>query len=330
MILVTGGTGFIGRRLLHRLLERGEQLKVLVRPDSLAPLPQAKEVEVVVGDITDPSAVRKAVEGCKVVMHLAALRARFHPDHSAFERVNVVGTRTVLEEALEQGVGKVLHVSTAMVLGSSQGRPKAEGNHGSLVRFVSKYQRTKFLADLEAKRFLEHGLPVVILFPSTTYGPSLARGESPVTDIALAFARGRFVPLIGTGDCRCNLVYVEDVVDGLLLALDRGRPGEGYILGGENVSPREFLALLGELTGRSIPRWHIPAWTARTAGWIFEKVALVTKKRPPLTRTTIDILSEEWMVSSEKAEKELGYRPTPLKEGLRRTLAACLERSSAP
>ncbi len=327
MILVTGGTGFIRRRLLPQLLDRRERIRVLVRPQSVSRLSAGASTEIVVGDMTDAAVVTRAVEGCEVVIHLAALRDRWHLDSFAFERANVVGTRTVLEAALVEGVQKVLHVSTALVLGPSQGKPKDEGDQGSLTSFVNEYQRTKFLADMEAQQLRAKGLPVVTLFPTITYGPSTVRGESPVTDIALAFARGRFMPLIGTGVHRRNMVYVDDVVDGLLLALDRGPSGAGYILGGENRSPREFLALLGELTGRSVSPWPIPIWVARAIGRAAEAMAFVTKERPAFTRGTIDILAREWMVSSQKAKAELGYRPTPLKEGLRQTLAACLERN---
>ena len=327
MILMTGGTGFIGRQLLARLIDRRERIRVLVRPQSVARLSSGAEMETIVGDVTDADLVKKGMEGCEVVIHLAALRDRWHLDRSEFEQVNVCGTRLVLEAALAAGVQKVLHVSTALVLGPSQGRPQHEEDQGSLTRFVNEYQRTKFLADLEVRLLLEKGLPVVTLFPSTTYGPSMTRGESPVTDIALAFARGGFVPRIGMGVHRRNLVYVEDVVSGMLLALDRGQPGTGYILGGENVSPLELLTLLEELTGRPVSRWQIPMWMARGVGGLAEAMACVVQRRPPFSRSTIDILSQEWMVSSERAKAELGYRPIPLQEGLRRTLVACLERN---
>ena len=326
MILVTGATGFIGRQLITRLVLRREKLKVLVRPETLGRTLRAPQIEAVVGDIADPITVCSAVKGCDVVIHLAALRARWCRKRSEFERVNVSGTRTVLEAALEQEVQKVLHVSTAMVLGPSLEACRSEADHGSINSFVSEYQRTKFLADLEAKRLSEKGLPLIILFPSTAYGPSRVPEESPVTDISLAFAQGRLVPFIGKGDRRRNLVYVEDVVDGLLLALEKGKPGSSYVLGGDNVSQIELLTSLSELTGRPVPKWHAPLWMARAIGLIFEMKAQVSEAYPPITRDTVNILSKEWMVTSEKAKKELGYQPMPLKDGLGRTLEACLGR----
>ena len=319
MILITGGTGYIGRHLVSRLLEQKADIRVFARRRSV----EKVRAEEFVGDIADPVEVKNAIRSCDAVIHLAALRARWHRQISEFERVNVDGTRTVLEAAMQEGVKKFIHISTAMVLGPSHGKCKDESDDGSLLRFVSEYQRTKYLADRQAERYEKMGLPLITLFPGTTYGPSRFRGESTVTDITLSFAGGHFVPCIGNGNMLRNLVYVESVVEGILLALDKAKPRAKYILGGDNVSQIQLLDLVIELAGRDAAYRHVPLWTAKVAGWVFERIAPLTGKCP-FSRATVDWLSQEWMVSSEKAERELGYRPLPLREGLRLTLAACL------
>lgn len=320
MILVTGATGFIGRRVLQRLLAEGAEVRALVRPQSQDRL--QRRAQAAIGDLTDPDSVRKAVNGCRTVIHLAGLRGNWHADPRAQERVNVGGTLGLLRYALEAGVERVLCVSTFLVLGPSCGVPRAEADRWPVDRSLSEYQRTRILADLECERFVRRGLPLVSVYPSIAYGPSLLRGESLITDLARGHAHKRLVLLVGTGDGRRNLVYVDDVVEGLLRALEAGQPGQGYILGGEDVSQNAFFDLLDELTGRRVPRYHLPATPARAIGWLWEMLAAVTKRPPPFTRASIDILLQEWSVSSQKAQRDLGYRPTPLREGLRQTLLA--------
>jgi nucleoside-diphosphate-sugar epimerase len=329
VILLTGGTGFIGRRLLARLLERGERVRVLVRPQSLGRVPASPVVEAAPGDLVDASSIDRAVDGCETVLHLVALRAHCRARPSMFERVNVDGTRALLQAAFAHHVRRVVHVSTSIVFGPSHGTPKDESDWQPPFRFYNEYQRTKFLADEEVQRFVAEGLPVVSVFPSVVYGPVERRGENPVTDTALTFASGRFVPIVGRGDRLRNLVYVEDVVEGILLALGSGRPGQGYILGGEDASPRMFLSLLSDLTGRPMPRWSVPMGLARALAWLIEPTARVGGAWPPLTLSSVAILEQEWTVSSRKAEAELGYCRRPLKDGLRETLTASLARSLA-
>ncbi len=318
MILLTGATGFIGRRVLQRLLGEGAEVRALGRPQSLHRLGPAGHGAH--RGRPPPSSFQQAVPGCRFIIHLAALRGNWQPDPRAWERTNVDGTRHLLQHALESGVERVLCVSTSLVLGPSRGVPRTEGDRWPVNRSLSEYQRTRMLADLECQRFLERGLPVIPIYPSIVYGPSLVRGESLIADLARVHAKKRVVLLVGTGDGRRNLVYVEDVVEGLLRAMEAGQPGQGYILGGEDASQIAFFDLLDELTGRRVPRYHLPARPARAVGWLWEMLAAVTKRPPPFTRASIDVLLEEWSLSSEKAQRDLGYRPTPLREGLRQTL----------
>jgi len=323
VILLTGATGFIGRRVLRRLLSEGAEVRALVRPQSRHRLDRGAQAAI--GDLTDPSSLQQAVACCRTVIHLAGLRGNWHADPLAAERVNVAGTHTLLQYALEAGVERVLCVSTFLVLGPSQGSPRTEADRWPMDRALSEYQRTRILADLECRTFLDRGLPVITVYPSIVYGPSVVRGESLISDLARAHAKRRVVLLVGTGHARRNLAYIDDVVEGLLQALEAGQPGQGYNLGGEDVSQVALFDLLDDLTGRRVPRCHLPATLVRSAGWLLEAVAAATKRPPRLTRASIDVLFQEWRLSSEKAQRDLGYRPTPLKEGLRRTLAACHE-----
>jgi len=317
MILVTGATGFIGRRLTERLIARGDEVRAFARrpPAGLS----IQGGEMVLGDVADADAVGRATRGCDIVVHLAARRARWHRDPRVFERTNVQGTRNVLEAAARVGVRKVLIISTYLVLGPSGDRLTDERDFGSLTRFHSEYQRTKYLADQEARRYCEQGLPVVELFPASCYGPTRRRGESPVTDVARAAASGRPVPLVGNGDHPRSLVFMGDVVQGLIAALDFAPPGQQYILGGDNTTVRQFLACVAEVAGRPVRTVPVSEGMARAAGSLVERLAPVIGVAP-VTRSTFDILFADWAVSSEKAERELGYRITPLKEGLQHTL----------
>lgn len=327
-VLVTGATGFIGRRLISRWIgsswgDRGKPpvLRALVRSDSPRMPIEDQGVEVVSGDITDSVSVHSAMEGCDALIHLAALRASWHRRLSEFERINVLGTRIVLNAALESGIRKALHVSTTLVLGPSGETSRSEIDREPLTQFVSEYQRTKFLAEQEADRLFEKGLPLVTVYPSSVYGPSLGRGESPVTDVLSDIARGKFVPFVGSGNCYRNLVYVDDVVEGLMLALQKAQPGSRYILSGENVTHRDLIRLLVELSGCAPPLRHIPVPVALGAGRLLEIGGrLAGLASLPWTSSTVRILSKDWRVSCEKARKELGYRPLSLREGLLRTL----------
>ena len=315
-VLVTGAAGYVGRHLTRALLARGDYVRALVRPRSVGALPRHDRLDIFPGDVTDADQVFHAVKGCDRVVHLAVLRNGWSADADAYERVNVGGTRNVLRAASAAGVAAVLHTSSYLVLGpASDGVPRTEADWGPLTEFVGDLQRTKYLADREVDRFVASGLPVVTALPTTCYGGTEFPGKGAVIRMAGVVSRGWPVPIMGAG--RRNLVHVDDVVEGLLATLDRGRAGERYILGGENATLRHLLDLLRELCGRPGRAIRMPV----AAGWMVallcETLSAFTRREPLLTRSAVRTLCTDWAVSSHKAERELGYRPTPLRPGLR-------------
>ncbi|HEY82500.1 MAG TPA: NAD-dependent epimerase/dehydratase family protein [Dehalococcoidia bacterium] len=224
LTLVTGGTGFIGQRLVKRLLERGERLRLLVRKTSnLTPF-SGQPVEFAYGDVTDRPSVEAALTGCSHLYHLANVYDWWLPDYSLYYRVNVEGTRNVLEAALAAGVEKVVYTSSMVALPGASGEVFNETTpHRGY--FVCEYERTKYLGEQIARELAEKGLPVVCVLPTGVYGP----GDTKVMGRLLAAYLKRRLPALI--NIRTNIVYVDDVVEGHILAMERGKVGERYLLG---------------------------------------------------------------------------------------------------
>ena len=317
--LSTGATGFLGGALTRALVRRGDRVRVLVRPTSDRGVLEGLDVEWVTGDVTDRPSVAAAVRGCDRVFHAAALVRTWLRDRSQFERVNVEGTRHVLETALDAGVTRIVCTSTFLSL--APGEHADDDTRSGELDARTDYARTKRLAQLLVDRFAADGAPVVSVFPGVVFGPGKITAANLVVGWVVRFLRGRFPGYLGRGDRLWSFAFVDDVVRGHLLADETGHPGRGYCLGGENVSIRTFMETVARKTGRKPPRLCLPFPVAKCLGALQEAWAWLTGSEPELTRAVVDTFRHHWGLDSTRAQLELGYVVTPLDEAIDRTLA---------
>ena len=334
-VLVTGATGFIGSHVAGELVRRGWQVRALVREQTdPAPL-LALGVEVICGDLLDAVAVGRAVAGCDAVLHLAADFRLWAPDEQVIYRTNVEGTRHVLRAALAAGVSRVVYTSTVAVLtppgnrssaspligapAEGQGAPgNGELHLADLADLSNPYERSKWQAEQEARQLAQDGLPLVVVYPAIPVGPG-DRRPTPTGKLIADTVRGRLpfyvhLPL--------NVVAVEDVAVGHLLALEKGRIGEGYILGGRNMMLGELLAMVDQIAGRRRFRAQVPVELAMLAAMFDEGILSQLTGRPPqVSLASVRMATRRLWFDSSKAIRELGLPQTPLEVALGRAVA---------
>jgi nucleoside-diphosphate-sugar epimerase len=316
-VLLTGGTGFLGKNVARALVGRGHEVRLLAREGSnLTGLPAG---DIVRGDVCDAASLRRAAEGCQAVLHMAALVKMWVPEREVFDRVNVEGLRAAL--AASEAVGaRLVYTSSFMAIGPTGAQPADESQIHSGHSFRNDYERTKAHADVIAREAAAAGRDVVLLYPGVVYGPGDRTAGNIVVNMIADHLRGRFPGIIGPGDRLWSYAFVEDVAAGHVDALEKGRAGERYLLAGENVSMNDFFRLLAEASGVPAPRLHIPYAAAGALGWMLYAWAELTGMEPLLTHEVVGVFREHWSYTSAKAQRDLGYRTTSLRDGLRRTL----------
>ena len=327
-IFVTGGTGFIGRALIQSLTEQGHEVRVLTRSPHKLNNNRHPAFIPIQGDLSDVALLRRAINGCRQVYHLAALARAWSPHPDEFDRSNIEGTRNILEASLQAKAVRVVHTSTVMTTGPTDGFIADESTPIPL-HHLSHYQRTKAIAEQQVAKYVQKGLSVVIVAPSLVYGPGTSERSMSFNRFLHSFLTGKPVVIPGNGTQRLNCIYLEDVVRGHLFAMERGRIGERYILGGENVSLHELVMLVNEISGINRKLFHVPYWVAKIAGLIDETRARMIGGTPVLTWKSVEIYRHSWTYSSEKAIRELGYSPRTLREGLELTFR-WLQSNDAP
>lgn len=316
-VLLTGGTGFLGRRVAAALAAGGHELRVLARPSSrLEGLPPG--TETVTGDVTDGASLERAAAGCEAVLHMAALVKMWVPDPESFDAVNVSGLENALAAAASAGA-RLVYTSSFIAVGPTGPEPVAEDRLHPGDRYRNDYERTKALADAVARRAMAEGRDVVCLYPGVVYGPGEMTDGNLVAKMIADHLNGRLPGIVGPGDRLWSYAFVDDVARGHVLALEKGRAGERYFLGGPNHSHRELFAMLGELAGSPPPR-QIPFAAASAVGFSMWLWAELTGHPPELTHREVGVFREHWAYDSGKAQRELGYHVTPLRDGLQRTL----------
>ena len=313
---VTGGTGFIGERVVERLRARDDDVVALVRSPQKAGRLRELGCELVEGDLTNGDAIRQGVQGCDAVFHIAAIYKVGIPSserESMFE-TNVGGTELVLDAAIDNGVDRIVHVSTVGAFGNTKGKIVDETCERDPV-FLSCYDETKSRAHELALERIAAGAPIVIVQPSGVYGP----GDHSEIGGQIEQARRGKLPAISFPDLGVNMVYVDDVADGIVLAHDRGRTGESYVLGGEITRLRDLLELAARMAGRKPPRFEIPTGLIKLiapAGPVIGKLSGL----PPNFRELISASDGvTYWAKHDKASAELGYSPRDLETGLRQT-----------
>jgi farnesol dehydrogenase len=318
-VLVTGGTGFLGKNVVRALAEAGHVVRLLVRERSdLTGLPDG--LETARGDVTDAASLASAAQGCGAVAHLAGLVKMWVPERERFDQVNVGGLRNALAAA-EQAGARLVYTSSFIAIGPAGPEPADESRLHPGDHFRNDYERTKAAADAVAREAAARGRDVVMLYPGVVYGPGDLTDGNLVVKMVLDHMKGRNPGIIGPGDRRWSYAFVEDVARGHVAALERGRKGERYFLCGENVDMNGFFAALQDVAGVKPPSVHIPYAAASVLGRALWLWAELTGHPPLLTHQVVGVFREHWAYSSAKAEGELGYRRTPLREGLARTVA---------
>ena len=313
--LVTGATGFIGSAVLRKLLEAGATVRALVRPESDRRNIEGLPVETVEGDLGDRASLERAVKGCTALYHAAADYRLWVRKPDELYKTNVEGTRNMMSAAGEAGVKRVVYTSSVAVLGlNADGSPADEDTPATVDDMIGHYKRSKFLAEKEVRRMVaEDGLSAVIVNPSSPVGPRDIK-PTPTGRMVVEAAAGRMPAYVDTG---LNLVHVDDVAEGHLLAFERGRVGERYILGAENLALRDILTEIAALTGRRPPRVRLPHNLVLPVAVIAEGWARISGGGEPMvTVDGVRLARKKMYFSCEKAMRELGYAPRPAAEAL--------------
>lgn len=309
LTLLTGATGFVGAALARLLCAEGWNLRVLSRKNSDRSNLAGLNVTIAEGDLTNADSLHAAVQGCDALFHVAADYRIWVPDPMAMHRANVIGTRTLLEAAQAAGVRRMVYTSSVATLGlNSDGTPADENTPSSLATMVGTYKKSKYLAEQEVHKLIAaRQLPCVIVNPSTPIGPYDIK-PTPTGRMIVEAARGMMPAFVDTG---LNVVHVDDVATGHLLAFSHGQVGERYILGGENLPLSAILALVAQATNRQPPRIKLPIAGLLPLAYAAEAVARLTGKEPFVTRDGLQMAKKKMYFHSTKAEAALGYRHRP-------------------
>ncbi len=314
MILVTGASGFVGSAVARQLLQSGEQVRVLVRSTSSRVNVADPKLEIVEGDLRDAASLARALQDVRVLFHVAADYRLWARNDNDIIRTNVDGTRTLMEAAKRAGLERIVYTSSVATLKAQPGgAPSDETFPLDQNSAVGAYKYSKVVAErLVEKMVAEQGLPVVIVNPSTPIGPGDVR-PTPTGRIIVEAASGRMPAFVDTG---LNLVHVEDVAAGHLAAWKKGRIGERYILGGQDVLLGDMLAEIAHRTGRTPPTLRLPRRLIYPIAYGAEAIAYITGKEPFVTTTGLKLAKDLMFFSSAKAERELGYHARPYTEAI--------------
>jgi nucleoside-diphosphate-sugar epimerase len=316
---VTGATGFVGGRLARKLRDRQDDVVALVRSPSKATEIRELGCELVEGDLSDEEAVRKAVVGCEAVFHVAAMYEVGIPTSKkpAMYEANVKGTERVIDAAVDAAVPRIVYVSTVGIFGDTQGKVVDETYQREPTGYMSYYEETKYLAHQIALDRATKGAPIVIVQPGGIYGP----GDPSLLGLMMNLVRKGWLRFNLMPRSGFNWVHVDDVADGIILAHDKGRVGESYILGGEMATLKEAIARISMLSGRRPPRVTVPDPLLRV-GIPFGPIIGRLTSFPPNMREMLGNVGATFYATDDKARRELGYSPRDLDTGLTETLAA--------
>lgn len=313
--LVTGATGFLGSAVMRCLLTANHEVRVLVRPDSDRKNLENFSVEITEGDLRDHQSLRRAIKGCDNLFHVAADYRLWVPDPETMHEINVNGTRALIMAATEEGIKRIVYTSSVATLGLEQdGSSANEDTPSNFTAIAGYYKRSKYLAEQMVKQLTDdHRLPLIIVNPSTPIGPGDIR-PTPTGRIVLDTLMGRMPAYVNTG---LNIAHVDDIAYGHLLAYQHGKPGERYILGGDNMSLLQILQTIDEINGTQQNRINIPIGLMLPMAWLMEKIASFTHTEPRATLDSIHMAKKLMFFSSEKAHRELGYQYRPSIEALK-------------
>jgi len=317
--LVTGATGFVGSAVARTLAARGHRLRLLSRPNSDHRNLAGLDAEVVIGDLTDAASLEAAAAGCRYVVHVAADYRFWVPDPQAMLRANVDGAVAMMRAAGKAGAERIVHCSSVAALGLiGDGSLSDETTPAKESDFIGIYKRSKYLAEKAVLDLVRgEGLPIVVVNPAAPVGPRDIK-PTPTGKMILDAAAGRVPAYIDTG---LNIVHVDDVAEGHALALEKGRIGERYILGGDNMLLRDILMLVADVTKGRQPLLELPEILVWPAALVMEKLAPVFGFTPMMTRDHLKMARKKMFYSSAKAKEQLGYNPRPVRQAVEDAVA---------
>jgi dihydroflavonol-4-reductase len=315
---VTGATGFLGSHVARALAEQGAELRLLVRPTSNLRNLEGLKAETATGDLRDSASLEKAMSGCDTVFHVAADYRLWVRDPGEMYRSNVEGTRALLEAARKNGVRRVVYTSSVATMGfTKNGHPADEESPVALADMIGHYKRSKFMAEQIALEAGRSGMQVVTVNPTTPVGEQDVK-PTPTGRIVVDFMKRKFPAYVETG---LNLVDATVCARGHIAALEKGKSGERYILGGENLTLKQILDKLGKITGLPSPKIKLPYFFAFATGVVDEAfTGRLLKREPRATIDTVRMGKKKMFASSDKAERELGWKIVPVEDALRRAV----------
>ena len=320
-IFITGVTGYIGQKLALRLAADGHTIHALVRDIEKGKLLlDHANIALFEGDILNPPSLINAMKGCQQVYHLAALASVWHKEPQSFRVVNVTGLKNVLDACLASGIKDVLFTSTAGVVGDSvDGNPVCEGTNAN-PKLETLYEQSKVDAEKLLKSYIPKGIRGVIVNPSRVYGPGILTESNGFTRLMKMYINGQWKIKPCNGKSIGNYVYIDDTINGLIGAMEKARPGERYLLGGVNATYNEFFSLVDELSGVKRKMYNVPLPVMLFLSRVQLMMAKMFGKQPMITPPFVRKYNKHWIVSSQKAEQEIGYTIIPLREGVSKTL----------
>ncbi len=318
-IIVTGATGFIGRKLCLALAQKGITVHALCRNKQHPLLIRHKNIIPFKGDITDSKSLVPAMQGCEQVYHTAATAKMWCSNKNEFYKVNVEGTKNILEAALTAGVIKIVHTSTCGVIGPTHKYPMTETDP-RVIGFLIDYERTKYLAELLVQEYVQKGMNIVIVNPSRVYGEGPITDSNTVGKMVSRYLKGKWRIVPGDGTQVANYVYVDDVVNGHIAAMEKGLAGNRYILGGEDISFEHFFKEVQAISCKQYQLYNIPQQWIKLYSRIEKLKTIITGLPPVLLPEFAERLKYDQRYSSHKAEVQLGYTITPFKQGIANTI----------
>ncbi len=319
-ILVTGATGYVGTNLCKKLAEQGHQVHAFCRSKAKAADLNHKNIEVHLGDILDEESLDKAMTSCTHVFHTAAYVSVWAKDPQTYWRINVDGTENVLKTAQKHKVERVVVTSTAGVFGPSESMEEVDEAKNRTIPFFNEYEISKADAHKKVMEYVDKGVDALIVCPTRIFGPGLISESNSVTKMIDLYLRGKWHLLPGDGTKSGNYVFVEDVVNGHLLALTEGKKGEKYILGGENISYNDLFLLFDEISGKKFRLNRVPLWIMMSFAGFQQFMATAFGKKPLITPKWVRRYLHDWSNSSAKAERDLGYKITSLRDAIAKTI----------
>jgi farnesol dehydrogenase len=316
--MITGATGFIGSNLFTRLKKFDNQINVICR-NHLERFSNNSNVRMFIGDITNRQSIEKCMRGCDQVYHLAAYARGWAKDKNLFYEANTWAVENILGSAIKLGVKRVLIVSTGLTFGPSN----SKNNNEFTIRYklpFTDYEKSKIKAEKIVSEYLDKGLEIIIVHPTRPFGPGVITEANAVVKMIDLYLKGKFRFILGSGEATGNYAFIDDVADGCIKAMNKGRPGEKYILGGENLTYNKLFELISELSAVKYRMWHIPESVGLAFGYLEEFLGKTTNHYPFITPGWIKTLAKDWSFSCDFAVSEIDYKITPFKLALQKTI----------